>query len=208
MKKLVDSMENNYGLLGLTDVVWNHTADNSKWLQEHPEVGYNVSTAPWLRSALELDTELLKLSKNLSKLGLPTTLKSEEDLLKIMDSIKENVIAKLKFWEYYVIDVERNADAAVESWSKGEITFPEGGFGGSDFGGLETIKNSSPPQQSEFLARCGLINKDRLGERYYRRVDPKVAAALLTAIYGRFEGQTSDAADRGAARSHIVKGLG
>ncbi|KAG9236509.1 putative glycogen debranching enzyme [Amylocarpus encephaloides] len=207
VKKLVESMENKHGLLGLTDVVWNHTANNSKWLQEHPEVGYNVSTAPWLRSALELDTELLEFSKNLNKHGLPTTLKSQEDLLKIMDGMKQNVIAKLKLWEYYVIDVERNAEAAVESWARGKITFPEGGFGASDFGGLETIKTSGPTQQSEFLTRSGLRNKDRLGERYYRYVDPSVAAALLTALYGRFEGDASSSADRGAARSYIVKVL-
>jgi glycogen debranching enzyme len=207
VKKLVDSMENKYNLLGLTDVVWNHTADNSKWLQEHPEVGYNVSTAPWLRSALELDTELLEFSKNLSKLGLPTSLNSEDDLIKIMDSLKTQVIAKLKLWQYYVIDVERDAEAAVESWSKGKVSFPEAGFGGSDFGGLETIKNSTPAQQSDFLNRSGLRGKDRLGERYYRSVDPATAAALLTAIYGRFGGDSSNSADRGAARSHIVKVL-
>lgn len=207
VKKLVASMEKNHGLLGLTDVVWNHTANNSKWLQEHPEVGYNVSTAPWLRSALELDTELLQFSQDLSKHGLPTTLKSEDDLIKIMDSMKEKVVAKLKLWEFYVIDVERDAEAAVESWSKADITFPEGGFGGSDFGGLETIKNSTPAQQSEFLTRSALENKDRLGERYFRRVNPKVAAALLTAIYGRFDGDSGDSTDRKAARSYAVKVL-
>ena len=63
-------MEKNYGLLGLTDVVWNHTADNSKWLQEHPEVGYNVSTAPWLEAALELDTSLLEFSSKLAETNL------------------------------------------------------------------------------------------------------------------------------------------
>ncbi|CAG8950388.1 hypothetical protein HYFRA_00006881 [Hymenoscyphus fraxineus] len=207
VKRLVASMGKNHGLLGLTDVVWNHTANNSKWLQEHPEVGYNVSTAPWLRSALELDTELLQFSKDLGKYGLPTTLKSKDDLLKIMDSLKEKVIAKLKLWEFYVIDVERDADAAVESWSKAQITFPAGGFGGSDFGGLETIKSSTPAQQSEFLTKTALDNKDRLGERYFRRVNPKVAAALLTAIYGRFDGDGSNSTNRQAARSYIVKVL-
>jgi len=205
VKKLIDSMEKTHGLLGLTDVVWNHTANNSKWLQEHPEVGYNVSTAPWLRSALELDTALLEFSYNLETYGLPTTLKNVDDLLKIMEGIKEKVIAKLRLWEYYVIHVERNATAAVEAWANGDITFPKGGFGVSDFGGLETIKNATPTQQAEFLTKSGLLNMDRLGERHRRRVDPSIAAALLTAIFGRFHGDESDFADRSVARSRIIK---
>ena len=202
--KLIDSMENKYGLLSLTDVVLNHTADNSKWLQEHPEVGYNVSTAPWLQSALELDNKLIEFSGNLLEHGLPIELESVDDLLKLMDGIKTHVIAELKLWEYYVIDVERDADAAVEAWTSGDISFPEGGFGGSDFGGLEPIKNATPTQQAEFLVKKGMLSMDRLGERYRRCVDPPIGAALITAIFGRFEGDASDSADRGAARSRFV----
>jgi glycogen debranching enzyme len=198
-------MEKKHGLLGLTDVVWNHTADNSKWLQEHPEVGYNVSTAPWLRSALELDTKLLEFSRDLKSLGFPTDLETVDDLLKVMDGIKEHVIAKLKLWEYYVIDVKRDADAVTKAWTEGSITFPEGGFGGSGMGGLDTIRSATPAGQAKFLSEKGMLNADRLGERYRRRVDPKIGAALLTAIFGRFEGDgDSDSADRGAARSRLV----
>ena len=27
------------GILAITDIVWNHTAHNSAWLEEHPEAG-------------------------------------------------------------------------------------------------------------------------------------------------------------------------
>ncbi|KAJ8069714.1 hypothetical protein OCU04_000138 [Sclerotinia nivalis] len=204
IKKLVKSMEDDHGLLGLTDVVWNHTANNSAWLQEHPEVGYNVSTAPWLRSALELDTKLLEFSKNLANQGLPTTLNSVDDLVKVMAGVKTEVIAKLRLWEYYVIEIERDADAVVEAWAANKISFPEGGFGGSGFGGLEAIKNASVADQATFLREKGMLNTDRLGERYRRRVNPEVGAALLTALFGRFEGDKSNSADRAEARSRLV----
>lgn len=204
VQNLVESMEHNHGLLGLTDVVWNHTADNSKWLEKHPEVGYNVSTAPWLRSALELDTALMQFSYDLEKNDLPTELTAVDDLLKIMEAIKTKVIADLRLWEYYVIDVRRDADAAVEAWANGNISFPEGGFGGSGFGGLEAIKSATPAEQAKFLTEKGMLNTDRMGERYRRRVDPAVAAALITAIFGRFDGDASDSADRGAAHSRLV----
>jgi glycogen debranching enzyme len=203
--KLTKSMEKDHGLLGLTDVVLNHTANNSPWLEEHPEVGYNVSTAPWLESALKLDTALLEFSSNLKDLGLPTTLNSVEDLLKVMDGIKEHVIGKLKLWRYYVVDIERDAAAIVKAWAEKNIKFPEGGFGGSGIGGLESIKNANTKQQAAFLLEKAMIGTDRMGEPFRRRVDPAIGAALVTAIYGRSEGQDSDAADEAAVKSHVVR---
>ncbi|KAH8815426.1 putative glycogen debranching enzyme [Xylogone sp. PMI_703] len=205
--KLIKSMEQKHGLLGLTDVVFNHTAHNSLWLQEHPEVGYSVTTAPWLESALELDTKLLEFSKNMEADGLPTDLKSVDDLIEVMDGIKSKVIAELRLWEYYVIDVERDADACVEAWANGKVQFPKGGFGGPGVGGLEAIRSASLKEQAEFLSANGMLNMDRLGERYRRKVDPAVGGALATAIYGRFGGDSSNGPDRAAVRSWLVKVL-
>jgi len=203
--ELIDSMENDHGILGLTDVVWNHTAHNSKWLQEHPEVGYNMSTAPWLESALKLDTELLKFGRDLNKLGLPTEIKSVDDLLKIMDGIKTYVIGGIRLWEYYAIGVEGDADAAVDAWVSGNIKFPPGGFGSSDIGGLEGIKEATPKDHADFLISKGIIGADQMGERYRRKVDPGIAAALLTVLYGRFEGDTSDSPDRTEVKNRMTK---
>lgn len=202
---LVETMEHEHGLLGLTDVVWNHTAPNSKLLQEHPEVGYNVSTAPWLESALRLDTELLKFGKDLGKLNLPTILDSVSDLLKIMDGIKTYVIGGIRLWEYYVIDIERDAEAITDAWATGNVLFPPGGFGEADIGGIESIRNASSKVQAEVLIRKAMLGMDRMGERYRRRVDPAVGAALLTVIFGHFEGDASDTADKAVARNHLIK---
>jgi glycogen debranching enzyme len=38
---MLKKMENEYGVLSLTDVVWNHTAHSCRWLKEHPETGRN-----------------------------------------------------------------------------------------------------------------------------------------------------------------------
>ena len=39
MKELLQIAREEYGLLSLTDVVLNHTANDSSWLLEHPEAG-------------------------------------------------------------------------------------------------------------------------------------------------------------------------
>jgi glycogen debranching enzyme len=203
--QMIASMEKNHGLLGLTDVVWNHTANNSNWLQEHPEAGYNVETAPWLESALELDTALLKFSNNLRALGLPTTLKDIDDLLRVMDGIKTHVIGALRLWEYYVVDVERNAEAVVESWVNGEISIPEQAFGAGGVSATEHVKDWSLKQQADFLLDSGFVGASELASRYMRHVDSKVGAALLTVIYGRYDVASHGALTEGAALRTMTK---
>lgn len=92
------------GLLSMTDVVWNHTADNSEWIREYPDAGYNAETAPHLRSAIELDRALLEFSDRLEELGLPTEINSEHDLDAAIDGIQKYVLDPLALWEYYVFD--------------------------------------------------------------------------------------------------------
>lgn len=56
-RRLKDFVERNAaerGLLSLTDVVWNHTADNTPWLAEHPEAGYASDSSLHLAMAFEV----------------------------------------------------------------------------------------------------------------------------------------------------------
>lgn len=128
---LVAKMESKFDLMGLTDVVWNHTANNSKWLETHPESGYNLETAPWLEAAEVLDTKLLDFGSQLAALGYPTTLRGTDDLAKIMDGVKSKVIGAIKLWEWYVVDVQRDAMSTVQTWRDGNATLPSGGSGGA-----------------------------------------------------------------------------
>ncbi|KAF5573384.1 glycogen debranching enzyme [Fusarium pseudocircinatum] len=195
VQKMVDSLERNHSLLSLTDIVLNHTANNTKWLEEHPEAGYNLITAPWLESAYQLDTSLLELSDNLAKLGLPTVVKSTDDLLLIMNAIKTEVLAKIRLWEYYAVDVDRDADEAVQAFSQGKKYTSEGA---SDFEKkLESAKSASIKDQVGFFRKFGLTGTDRMGERFRRRVKPDVAASFLAASVG--------SSDEKAARAKIVE---
>lgn len=104
VRTLVANLESNHGILSLTDVVFNHTANNSKWIREFPDAGYNAETAPHLTAAIELDNELLEFSKNMEAHGYPTVINSEADLSRIIDGIKIHVFGDLKLWEFYVVD--------------------------------------------------------------------------------------------------------
>ncbi|KAI1263133.1 glycoside hydrolase family 133 protein [Xylariaceae sp. FL1019] len=187
VQQMVDSLERNHSLLSLTDIVLNHTANNSKWLYEHPEAGYNLTTAPWLESAYLLDTKLLQFGFQLQELGYPTELKSVEDLVKIMDGIKEHVVAKIRLWEYYALDVDKNADAAVESWAGGSVQTDQD---------LSHLRDASLKDQAAFLLEHGLLGNDRLGERFRRQIDPKVLASLIVILFGKYRGEADEATIR------------
>lgn len=184
VKKMVDSLESNHSLLSLTDIVLNHTAHNSEWLHEHPEAGYNLTTAPWLESAYELDTKILELSSQLKKLGLPTELKSTDDLLLIMDAIKTKVIAKIRLWEYYALDIDRDTDAAMDAWEKGTT---QDASDSKFHDKLKNIDASSLEQRVAFAREFALVGTDRMGERFRRRVEPAAASSILTACLGPYE---------------------
>ncbi|EOD49282.1 putative glycogen debranching enzyme protein [Neofusicoccum parvum UCRNP2] len=205
--ELIGKMEKEFNLFGLTDVVWNHTANNSKWLEEHPEAGYNCETAPHLQSALELDDALLKLGRDLHSLGLPTTIKSMDDLNKIMEAVKSQVIAGIKLWEFYVVDVERDTKEIVKAWTEGEITFPDGGFGNLGVGGLQEIKDWSLKQKADWLINHALSSRDTLGGRFQRKIDARTGAALLAALFGRHDSRNHSTPDERAAQGTIHKFL-
>ena len=198
---MITKMENEYGLLGLTDVVWNHTANNSRWLEEHPEAGYNIETAPWLESALELDTALLKFGNELASHDLPTTLKSMNDLNMIIVGVKEHVINPLNLWQYYVVDVKQDTERAVEAWSHAHVAIPDQGFS-QEIGGLDGVKDWSLRQKANFLLENGFVGANEMGPRFGRTIDDRIGAALLTVLHGRFETGTSD---KGAAVRSITE---
>jgi glycogen debranching enzyme len=202
---LVSNMESEYGLLSLTDIVWNHTANNSKWLEEHPEAGYSVKTAPHLEPALVLDSALLDFGSKMESLGYPTTLKTSDDLLKVMEGIKEHCIAKTKLWEYYVCNVEQDSNAAVQAWRKENFDFSSNSFGKLGIRGLEAVKSWPLKEKAEWLMEHVMTGTDRMGERYRRKADPHRAAILLGALLGPYDPRTQDAADERTAQGTIFK---
>ena len=204
---MISKMEGDYGLLGLVDVVWNHTANNSAWLEEHPEAGYNIETAPHLEPALELDTALLQYGRDLASLGLPTSISTKDELKRCIDGLKPHVLAKIRLWEYYVVDVQRDARGAVEAWAAGSAKSQPGISSSLGLRGVAGSKDWSLKQKADFLLEQGFSGAGELGPRFHRRINYQVGAALLTAIYGRYNPTEHGAPDRGATLTTMTKVL-
>ncbi|KAL5052147.1 hypothetical protein BDW71DRAFT_170264 [Aspergillus fruticulosus] len=190
VQKLIKDMEEKHSLLSLADVVWNHTANNSKWLEEHPEAGYSVETAPWLEAALELDTALLQFSQELQTRGLPTEFKTVDDLTLVMNEVKNRVIEDLRLWEFYVLDVKSNAQKVIDEWKISKHVDLESGQWAQL--GLGSYEKWSLEDQTSLIRQKGVPTASQLLGRYGREIDTKLGVAIATALFGSFDSASSD----------------
>ncbi|KAJ3353015.1 hypothetical protein HDU83_007389 [Entophlyctis luteolus] len=160
----------DYGILSITDVVWNHTAHNSAWLQEHPEAGYNLETAPHLRPAFELDEAIMELCTTLNDANISLELKTESHLTEIMKFFEGTILPGIRLWEFYVIDVNLALEEFKSLWNFAE-TFTGAGLNGASVKELaETLRKRGMPQVWHF------------SKRFSRKVDAAVAVSLIKQI--------------------------
>jgi len=177
VRDILTVARDEYGLLSLTDVVLNHTANNSPWLREHPEAGFSPFNTPHLTPALELDTAIMDFSANAAGKGLPTSIKSIADIDILIEALKEDVNA-LNLWQYYIFDTIREksgVSAALSSPNRSALA--------SAWDGPEPA-NKTVVELAEIVRSSGKIqNLGAFAKRFCVYVDPSVAAALVSAAF-------------------------
>lgn len=62
VRGLVDVMKNDWNVLSLTDLVYNHTANESPWILDNPDCSYNMINSPHLKPAYLMDRILWNFS--------------------------------------------------------------------------------------------------------------------------------------------------
>ncbi|KAJ3798325.1 glycoside hydrolase family 13 protein [Lentinula aff. detonsa] len=162
-----------YGLLSLTDVVLNHTANDSPWLADHPESGFSPANSPHLTSALELDTAMIEFSSNLASRGLPSIVRTQQDVDTLMNAFR-TVIKDLNLWQYYVLDVAREK-AAINAALTSDKASPWTG---------PSIAGKSVIELAEFLRGCNVIlGRGELSSRFGVHSDANAAAGFIKAAF-------------------------
>ncbi|KAI8820466.1 glucanotransferase domain of glycogen debranching enzyme-domain-containing protein [Fimicolochytrium jonesii] len=168
LKNVLGKIRTDFGILTATDIVWNHTAFNSAWLQDHPEAGYNLKTAPHLRPAYEIDEALLQFSEDWGTIpGNKDTIETEEDLAKVLHAVRFDVLPKLRLWEFYVINVEKTITELRAALS--DDTATTGRYKSID------LRFLSIQQQAEILRKDAFTDRED-GTRFAREIDIHVAA--------------------------------
>lgn len=187
----LDRLRSHWGLLSMVDIVLNHTSFDSHWLKEHPEAAYNPDNSPHLTPADELDRALFEYSNRLSSLGLPTDPKSEADVAKIIDGVKQHVLQSLKLWEFYVIDATGHKQDFKNAWDS---------FNNNDgssrmihsLGEDESLQGRSASEAAPLLKRHALRNHMALADRFTTHLDIPLSVCIMRNLVG--EGTSSDEA--------------
>uniref|UniRef100_A0A6G1SGX7 Glycogen debranching enzyme n=1 Tax=Aceria tosichella TaxID=561515 RepID=A0A6G1SGX7_9ACAR len=116
IKKEVDYMDKKLCILSITDVVLNHTADDSGWIKEHPESAYNMVNSPYLRPAFLLDSAFIWLTQDMISGALAKTdnltaeINTETEVNTIRVLLKTYYVPALKIHEFFSVDVKATLD--------------------------------------------------------------------------------------------------
>ncbi|RDX54237.1 glycoside hydrolase family 13 protein [Lentinus brumalis] len=171
-----------YGLLSLTDVVLNHTANDSPWLLDHPEAGFSPANTPHLTPALELDTAMLEFSAALEHLGLPTIVTSEQDIARLVEGF-DSFLKERDMWQYYVLDVKGERAAVKAALEKGDIV----PWSGAHIARKSVVELAAAIRDSGYLHGYRKLEK-----RFGTHVSGPVAAGFVKAAFVDL-GEGSDA---------------
>ncbi|XP_046327922.2 glycogen debranching enzyme-like isoform X1 [Haliotis rufescens] len=111
VKTLVETMQNDWQVLALTDLVFNHTSKDSPWVLEHPECAYNLENAAHLMPAYVMDRILSEFSDEVAKKkwvskGVPSSIDDESQLQAIRHVLLTEVFPRYRLQEFYTVSVD------------------------------------------------------------------------------------------------------
>lgn len=114
VEKVVKFMNDEWKMLSITDIVLNHTANESSWLLDHPEAAYNCQNSPHLRPAYLFDRAIYALTYDMSNLrwlrthGLADQVTSEEDLRLVKLLLTSFYLPQLRLYEMFMVNVNES----------------------------------------------------------------------------------------------------
>ena len=109
LKELMLELDQS-GIGCMVDIVLNHCAYDTEFIEQHPEAGYNLINSPYLTAAYELDKALheftkLIISKSLPNLHNKNKIENEKDLTIIMQILKLEILPPLRLQQFFQMDV-------------------------------------------------------------------------------------------------------
>ncbi|KAJ8732396.1 hypothetical protein PYW07_014995 [Mythimna separata] len=107
VENVVSKMRTDWKMLSICDIVLNHTANETPWLNEHAEATYNCSNCPHLRPAALLDALLARLTADVARgdyeaRGVPRRVTAHEHLEAIKHLLLTQLLPEARLHEMYM----------------------------------------------------------------------------------------------------------
>ncbi|XP_050499688.1 glycogen debranching enzyme isoform X2 [Diabrotica virgifera virgifera] len=112
VEQFTAKLRKDWKVTSICDIVLNHTANESKWIQEHPEVTYNCVNCPYMRPAYLLDAAFDFFSSEVKRgvyedRGIPPDVTSEDHLNAIRYHFRASILDELKIHELFTCDTKK-----------------------------------------------------------------------------------------------------
>lgn len=106
-------------MASICDIVLNHTANESLWLQDFPEATYSCFTSPHLRPAYLLDALYASIGQDvksgkLETVGVPEVIECEDHLQALKYQIHSVYLPKVKIHELYQCNIDKYVNLFTE----------------------------------------------------------------------------------------------
>lgn len=112
VKKIIDYMASQWKILSITDLVYNHAANDCAILEKHPEASYNLINSPHLKPAFLLDCILMQFTRDISdgKLAQIPSQIDEDHLPIIKDYLLNELLPSYQFEQFYSINIKKTIE--------------------------------------------------------------------------------------------------
>lgn len=148
----------------MVDIILNHTAFDTRFIESHPEAAYNLENCPYLRAAYVLDKALHDFSaaiiqKKVQSLKNKNKIENQKDLTNIMNLLKLEWLPRLKLHEFFQMDVINLVKKFDSSYEDAEVEVDEKVLSQVKSKGLEYfIKNFALQNEGEGAFLTGINN--------------------------------------------------
>ena len=107
MREMIQRLKAKHNCMFMVDMVYNHCASNATWILKEPTCYFSPKNTPQLGVAYKLDRNLYDLSISFVDLKITRSglIESEDDIERVLDYIKEDIIKPLDILGHYQMDV-------------------------------------------------------------------------------------------------------
>ena len=108
---LLNKLYNEWNILSISDLVYNHMSNDAPFLIECPDAAYNMENSMYLRPAFLFDRLLHYLSNDIENgkyesIGIKSSEFTYANMELVRDLLNNHLIPKVKFEEFYTMNVE------------------------------------------------------------------------------------------------------